>query len=456
MKILGGTKSRGFLAEYLILITTWALVLLSGFRIRPIQDDYLVLNATSNGSLEEFLASIWESQGGNLFPYAINALLLAPSKDQLNFTGLTVFYFLTVVAVGFSSLFLISITLNVKIRRLRLLTTFTIFSISIVSFEGLFVPSFIGAFSFSLASLAHLWPVILMVLAFVIYRGKPSLSPLAFIIGLVVGNSNAGESFSALIFSLALVFHLIRQRQIKSKRFIFASTLTSGIFLGLLIMMTAPGFSNRANNSVGFPDSAEDFIQRFIKATVSFPADSLSHPGIYICFLLGFSVFPQLQGLIDINQLASRIRKLVFVYLVLITSLIGGGTLAYTSWHQAFGLSLLLAPLAFSFGFFIGFKFDKGNSQNFRGIFLIAVLIFSMILIRSGFTLSERAHVWDRNLLHNICEIQKDSLNNLKGAELRYPPLDLGIEDIETWPWMSTNYVAWVKGLKEYQTKVCG
>ena len=456
MKILDVTNGRGFLPQYLILIATWTLVLLSGLRIRPIQDDYLVLNATSNGSLEEFLKSIWESQGGNLFPYAINALLLAPSTDQVNFTGLIVFYFLTVIAAGFSSLFLISITLNVKIRRLGLLTTVTFFSISIVSFEGLFVPSFIGAFSFSLASLAHLWPVILMILAFVIYRRNPSLSPLAFILGLVVGNSNAGESFSALIFSLTLVFHLIRQRQIRSKRFIFASTLTSGIFLGLLIMISAPGFSNRANNSVGFPDSAADFMQRLIKAFVSFPADSLSHPGIYISFLLGFSVFPQLQGLIELDQLASQIRKLVSVYLVLITSLIGGGTLAYTSWHQAFGLSLLLAPLAFSFGLFTGFRFNKGNSRNVRAIFLGSVLVFSMILLRSGLTLSDRAHDWDRNLLHNICEIQKDSLSNLRGAELLYPPLGLGIEDIETWPWMRTNYVAWVKGLKDYQSKVCG
>jgi hypothetical protein len=295
-----------------------------------------------------------------------------------------------------------------------------------------------------------------MVLAFVIYREKPLLSPLAFILGLVVGNSNAGESFSALIFSLTLVVHLIRKKQIRTKRFIFVSALTSGILLGLLIMISAPGFSNRANNSVGFPDSAADFIQRFIKAFVSFPADSLSHPGIYVSFLLGFSVFPQLQSLIEIDQLASRIRKLVSVYLVLITTLIGGGTLAYTSWHQAFGLSLLLAPLAFSFGLFTGSRFNKGNSRNFHGIFLGSVLIFSMILLRSGLTLSDRAHDWDRNLLHNICEIQKDSLSNLKGAELLYPPLGLGIEDIETWPWMSTNYVAWVKGLKEYQSKVCG
>lgn len=455
MKILDISKSRGFQAEYLILITTWVLVLLSGFRIRPIQDDYLVLNATSTGSVDEFLTSIWESQGGNLFPYAINALLLAPSKYQVNFIGLTAFYFLTVVAVGFSSLFLVSITLNVKIRRLGLLTVLTIFSISIVSFEGLFVPSFIGAFSFSLASLAHLWPVILMVLAFVVYRDKPSLSPLAFILGLVVGNSNAGESFSALMFSLALMVNLFRKRQIRTKRFFFASALTLGIFLGLLVMIAAPGFSNRANNSVGFPDSAADFIQRFIKAFVSFPADSLSHPGIYITFLLGFSVFSRLQGLIDINHLARRIRKLVSVYLLLITSLIGGGTLAYTSWHQAFGLSLLLAPLAFSFGLLTGSRVNKGNSRKFRGIFLSTVLVLSMILLRSGFMLSDRAHDWDRNLLHNICEIQKDSLDNLRGAELLYPPLDLGIEDIETWPWMSTNYVVWVKGLKEYKSKVC-
>ena len=449
-------KARGFLAEYLILISTWALVLLSGFRIRPIQDDYLVLNATSNGSVEEFLTSIWDSQGGNLFPYAINALLLAPSKDQVNFTGLTIFYFLTVIAAGFSSLFLVSTTLNVKIRRLGLLTSFTIFSVSIVSFEGLFVPSFIGAFSFSLASLAHLWPVILMVLAFVIYIGAPALSPLAFVLGLVVGNSNAGESFSALIFSLALVVHLVCQRKISSKRFIFASTLTSGIFIGLLIMVSAPGFSNRANNSVGFPDSVEDFSQRLIKAVVSFPADSLSHPGIYIAFLIGFSGFSKLRDLIDVKQLLRGSKILFFIYLLLISSLIGGGTLAYTSWHQAFGLSLLLAPLAFNFGLLLGSKLNTQGSLNIRGILLVVVLAFTVILIRSGLTISDRANAWDANLLHNMCLIQNDSLSNLKGAELRYPPLELGIEDIETWPWMSTNYVAWVRGLEDYKTMVCG
>ncbi len=455
MKRLEGIKRRGSLAEYFILVSTSALVLLSGFRIRPIQDDYLVLSATSSGSLKEFLASIWESQGGNLFPYAMNAILLAPSRDQVNFTGLIIYYFLTVVAAGLSSLFLISLTLNIKIRRLGFLTGFTIFSISIVSFEGFFVPSFIGAFSFSLASLAHLWPVILMVFTFVIYRNAPALSPLAFILGLLVGNSNAGESFSALIIALALVFHLMRQRQIRSKRFLFASALTAGLFLGLLFMVSAPGFSNRANNSVGFPDSRDDFIRRFIKAVVSFPADSLTHPGIYIAFFLGFLAFSKFQDLINVNELAKGIIKLLSVYLVLITSLIAGGTLAYTSWHQAFGLSLLLAPLAFSFGLFIGSKFSKHNARNFRGIFLVMVLVFSMILVRSGLTISARANAWDKNLLHNICAIQNDSLNNLKGAELRYPPLGLGIEDIQTWPWMKTNYVEWVKGLNEFRSKLC-
>jgi hypothetical protein len=104
---------------------------------------------------------------------------------------------------------------------------------------------------------------------------------------------------------------------------------------------------------------------------------------------------------------------------------------------------------------FIGSKFNKHNPRNFHAIFVVVVLVFSMILIRSGLMLSDRARAWDENLLHNICEIQNDSLNNLKGAELRYPPLGLGIEDIETWPWMSSNYVAWVKGLQEYQSKVC-
>jgi hypothetical protein len=303
--------------------------------------------------------------------------------------------------------------------------------------------------------MAHLWPVILMVFAFVVYRDKPVLSPLAFVLGFIVGNSNAGESFSAFIYSLALVLQLVRQRQIRSERFIFASALTSGIFIGLVIMVSAPGFSNRANNSVRFPDSVEDFTQRLVKAVVSFPVDSLSRPGIYVSFLLGISLFSRLRGIVDTNQLTSRIRRLLFGYLLLITSLIGGGTLAYTSWHQAFGLSSLLAPLAFTFGILTGSKYDKRNSRKFGGLFLVTVLICSMTIIRSGLMVSQRADVWDKSLLHNICEIKNDSLNNLKGAELRYPPLGLGIEDIETWPWMSTNYIAWVKGLNEYKSRVC-
>jgi hypothetical protein len=37
--------------------------------------------------------------------------------------------------------------------------------------------------------------------------------------------------------------------------------------------------------------------------------------------------------------------------------------------------------------------------------------------------------------------------SRLLGAEIRYPPFSLGIEDIETWEWMRENYADWVTNI---------
>lgn len=444
-----------WLTYYLILLSSWAMITISVFYLRPIQDDYLVLNSIVQSSIKKFLNSIWESQGGNLFPYAINAILLSPAVDQLNFIGIKLFYLFTLFAVSLASLMILSMVLNIKARVFGVANIIIYISIAMISFEGLFVPSYIGAFSFSLASVAHLWPLILMVFALNFYRNRPIFFPLALFLGFIIGNSNAGESFSALIIAAGLTIQLLFKKDIRSRSFLFSGALTLGVLAGFLMMIVSPGFSNRANNAVGFPSSISEFLHRLIKAFSSFFADSLSHPGAYLAFVFGLLIAAKLTQFIQPSNAMWNLKLAALGFLVLFCSLVAGGTLAYTSWHQAFGLQLLLAPLMFALGVLVREKFDVISDSLIPKVFLILALLVSLVLIRTSISVVQRAQNWDAAFISNTCSIRNDLKGDLKGAELRYPPFNLGIEDIDSWEWMRVNYIEWVKGLKEFQTTSC-
>ena len=444
-----------FLAYTVLLTSSWLLIIVTGFSVRPIQDDYLALSAISSSSINTYLHSIWETQGGNLFPYAVNAYLLEPLAKQVTFIGNLIFYACTIFAVAAASLMLFSMMTKISIRDFGAKRIVLYITVALVSFEGIFVPSFIGAFSFGTASIAHLWPVLLMTIALYIYENYPRQILLAVLLGLLIGNANAGESLASLIISIVILVRISRNRFRPWSKFVYVLSLTLGLLIGIIFMVAAPGFSNRAQYSVGLPSTFFDLGSRFIKAGLSFPLDSLSHPGAYLAFPLGVLFSSQVLKSVSRVTLKNNLFALFGAYSLFLFSLIGGGTLAYTSWHQALGLQFFLMPLSFFSGVLLASKCEPQLIRHIPKIFLVGVLLFSLLIFRTCSTTLDRATTWDLQLTNNICKLKDGSTTDLLGAELRYPPLQLGIEDIQSWEWMRTSYISWVRGLNEFKTTSC-
>ena len=66
---------------------------------------------------------------------------------------------------------------------------------------------------------------------------------------------------------------------------------------------------------------------------------------------------------------------------------------------------------------------------------------------RSVYLGINRSIVWDKNFTVNRCLLVDNADSELLGAEIRYPPFSLGIEDVETWEWMRENYADWVTNI---------
>ena len=443
------------LASIVFAVTSLILILTLPFYVRPIQDDYFVINAIGTSSVKKFLRSIWESQGGNLFPYFVNSELLNLTKSNINFIGLTFFCLITMVATSLSGVLIFKMLLGDSFNKIGNVKFLIIPLLVFVTFEGLFVPTLAGAYLFSLASLAHLWPSILMVFSIYLYLNRPNLWPIAIPLGILVGNSNAGESFASLLIFLFISSQHFRKPNNAPLKRRFSVIMSCGLLIGFVFMVTAPGFSNRASNSVGLPSSISDLLHRFIKAAVSFPIDALSHPGAYLALALGYFLCSNSYLDLDIAEFRRNYRNFSVSFFLLLGALIGGGTFAYSSWHQSLGLDLFLAPIFFGLGVLVGSSFPE-PTKSVPTIFLILSLcLVSASSTRATYLIQSRANTWDVTLKSNICQIRSKSEAKITGAELRYPPLNLGIEDVQSWEWMRIPYVAWVKRLPEFQATKC-
>lgn len=435
-------RSKQFIPLTLILLLP---LFLMSFFVRPVQDDYLELNTIAQKSIPYFLASIWESQGGNIWPYFLNSVLLWVSKESWIFPGLSIFYLITLVLTFLASFLLLKQVLGESTDRLpkAVVVLFTI--LSALSFEGLFVPSFAGAFTFSLASIAHLWPVLLFIFAFTLLQidrvGIYFLLPL----GLMIGNSNAGESFTALMIFSVLFFGRSINALGHNLRMLPIFTVWFGTLVGFTLIVIAPGFKNRAVNSVGFPEDFSELVTRFSKSFISFSVDSLTHPAVYLLAALGLILSRRAESQWSIQVSNKKLIYLGMGLMLLFTNLVLGGTLAYVSWHQAFGLQFLLGPLAFLYGLAFGKKMNIRYINLVRKSLPISTILVMVSLIRCFTLLIDRGIEWDELHAKNQCLVLKEANTKITGAEIRYPPFDLGIEDVQTWPWMMDNYVAWIK-----------
>ena len=441
------------ICKYFLWVTALALLYLQISSTRFLQDDYMVLGYLGNHSWSSWVSAVWQSQGGNLWPYAIHAFLLTSSASAVNTTVIATWTLFVITAVTFSNYCILKWVLEVDLNLIGKFKVLTIFSISYLGFEGLFTPGLIAAYSYHLASFSHLWPITILIIAFyLISKGNKNVG-LAVILGLLIGNSNIAESFAALVSLISIIFlrnkniYVIEEFFINGRRFYYS--LLSGVIVGFTTILLSPGFWNRAENSVGLPSSGDEFVRRFLKSFSSFLADLLTHPMVWLAFLIGVLISGPKKTGNEKTALINKIKLMLFLGFILFASLTIGSAFAYTSWHQSTGLYQVFIALAFILGFYSKSIFSFDFSRVYR-IFLLAFIVFSLtaISLRAGILLDKRASDWDDAFKVNYCLIKENPNSELVGAEMLYPGFNLGIEDVSSWEWMRNGYSNWVSNPK--------
>jgi len=420
------------------IIIVQSLVL--AYSMRPIQDDYFNLQSVQQMGVFGYLQDAWLSHGGNMIQFFIHCIVILPTTQSFVFWNLGLFFLLTQLLCFWS----IRIVLNWLLPNSSKSLLFWIPILSLAGFEGLFVPGFLGTFGFSLATLAHLWPVMALTIGLLALRLFPGSWIVAFFLGLVAGNSNLGES----AFALGTLFFLVIAKLTVAKSFNNFGikvnrnfySLFVGAFIGTVGIVAAPGFWDRASDQVGLPTSLSDFFFRLAKSFASFTADALTHPMIWVFFLLG--VLYASRNVTEFSAIYRLRFRIIAIGSGLIwLALVLGSTFAYPSWHQSMGMYLLLFPTSFAAGLSVNNHHVKKAAA---GLLVLSSLVMLLTFVRIGVLGVSRSQAWDQNLTENICVLKVDPAAELRGAEIRYPPFGLGVEDVNTWKWMRDKYVGWV------------
>lgn len=417
--------------------------------MRPIQDDYFSLQSVQQLGILGYLQNIWENHGGNMTQFLIHCLVILPTTQSLTFWNLSLFFLLTQLLCFWS----LRITLKWLLPNSSRTTLFWIPLLSLAGFEGLFVPGFLGTFGFSLAALAHLWPVMAFLIGLLALRNFSGSWIVAFVLGLVAGNSNLGESAFALGALFFIYISSLRWPDFSSRVGISIGqnffALSVGTLIGTIVIAVAPGFWIRASDRMDLPSSPSEFFLRFVKSFVSFSLDALSHPMLWVLFFLGATCATRIVPN-SFEDFVLRFKVIAVGSALIWLALVLGSTFAYASWHQSMGMYLLLFPTSFAVGLSV-------SSKNLRKASAILLLLSSLVMLlaflRIGIMGVYRSLEWDRDLTKNICALETDPEAELQGAEIRYPPFGLGVEDVNTWKWMRDKYAGWVGALSNLECK---
>ncbi len=424
-----------------IIVLGQSLVL--AYFMRPIQDDYFNLESVQQMGVLGYLQDTWQYHGGNMVQFLVHCILILPTTQAFTYWNLGLFFLITQLVCFWCFRIMLSWLFPFGSK----LVFFWIPLLSLAGFEGLFVPGFLGTFGFSLATLAHLWPVMALVVGLLALRSFPGSWTFAFLLGLVAGNSNLGESAFAIgaVFVL-LIIHL-RFRGISDRIGIPINKnffcLSLGTLVGTAIIVAAPGFWLRASDQVGLPRSLSEFFLRFGKSFVSFTADALTHPMIWVFFFLGILSAKKISENFTANFIL-RLRVLVIGSALIWMALIMGSTFAYPSWHQSMGMYVLLFPTFFGVGLLVN---NQRIQRAAAALMVLSSLVMLLTFVRIGVLGVSRAKDWDQNLATNYCLLRLNPESELLGAEIRYPPFDLGVEDVNTWKWMRDRYVGWITNI---------
>ncbi len=407
---------------------------------RPVQDDYSLLADISEKGFFGYLALVWETHGGNLTPMVLNAGAVSTALNSFNFFSIAIFSILTFLLVGVSAWIATS---QIRINGFGLPATISIFLIfgTLFGFEGIFSPGLIGAYFFSSASAVHLWPLIFSLLGVYLASKKSSSVLVIFLLGFFAGNSNIAESLAILITTfLLLVFpsKFSHDYSLIKLRLFF-----SGVLIGAIIIIASPGFWTRAtqNTDDGIPSSVPEFVIRFSRSVSIFAVDLLTHPSLYIFLALGYLFQKKFTSS---SAILVKWNYIEILFCAMLFSLILGATFAYPAWHQSLGLLFLIPCASFTFGLRLGNRTEFFNPNNTSRIAqILAVLLFCLIA-RADVLVFQSGSKWPESNATNICALREDGEASLSNPEIHYPLFNLGVEDVQTWPWIRTTYVRWI------------
>jgi len=432
--------NRNFVVKALVsgLIISQSFIL--AYFMRPIQDDYFNLYSVQEMGILGYLRETWLYHGGNMVQFLIHCVVILPTTQTFSYWNLALFFLLTQALCFWTIRVIIVWLLPDKPKNFL----FWIPLLSLAGFEGIFVPGFIGTFGFSLATLAHLWPVMALVIGLFGLKKFSGSWLIALILGLIAGNSNLGESAFALasVFVIQVSYLKIQDFEQKSgiRRGSNFYSLSIGVLSGTIGIAVAPGFWNRASGQVGLPDSVANFVFRFAKSFASFTADAITHPMIWVILLLGVTAAKNRTASFH-EYFGFRTIVLAVGSLLIWLALVTGSTFAYPSWHQSMGMYILLFPTGFALGTLMRNQLVIKHSKN---LLIFMSILMALTFLRVGVLGVSRSEAWDANLSLNICALESNPEANLYGAEIRYPPFNLGVEDVNTWKWMRDKYVGWV------------
>ena len=451
------TSPKHFLLLPLISIHIWQASL-----VRPVADDYTLLRIYAQEGFVSFISYIWNNFGGNITPAIIRALYISVSLDTSNWYGFMAFSITTSLLVVGSYLVLVTWLTNRSMRQLTI-NDLLISLLASLALEGVFTPGLSSAYLFGAAAGVHLWPICIFILSLKIIQAlSEKRSRFGFLgslllftfLGFIVGNSGLAESsaiFATLMALTTLLSFSTRGKRV-SRFHLAINAHLLGVSIGLATIFLAPGFTNRNSRLGNVDEGALSLITGFRSALASFSGEVLSHPiWIFAILMIPFSKY-----LVKIDK--SRARFVVAFFALTFVMLILGSTFGYAAWHQSSGLILLLAPTSFCL------PIVSSRSRNFlkrlplahNRVALAAVGFVLMGLMFRGIAVQEyRSSRWDSNLIQNYCLTIASNKSPLYGAEIRYWPIGLGIEDVNRWDWMAKEYKSWLKAIEFKDSGIC-
>jgi hypothetical protein len=451
------TTPKYFLALLLVTVHFWQANL-----VRPVADDYTLLRIYSQEGFTSSISYIWNNFGGNITPAVIRALFVAPSLDTSNWFGFIAFSITTSLLVIMSYLVLITWLTNRSLGQITI-NDLLIALLASLAFEGLFTPGLSSAYMFGAAAGVHLWPVCIFILSLKLIDSlsdkQSGFTLLGFLLvslflGFIVGNSGFAES-SAIFFTLLIIAIWIHTKKLDPLRFNFRIAIKThlfGVSLGLLTIFIAPGFINRNNRLGKIDEGFSGLLESFRSSLVSFSGELLTHP----VWLLGFLIVVSWNSSLKIDS--SRTKTLVLYFALIFVMLVLGSTFGYAAWHQSSGLIFLLAPVSFCIPI-LSVRIQnilKKSGLAYKNIAMIALVFLLLGLMARGVVVQEqRSSAWDTNLTKNFCPVIQSTSSPLLGAEIKYWPIGLGIEDVNRWAWMEEDYRSWLTSINGITSQKC-